>query len=143
MVRKKTTTRKVLAAPTKKKVTRKKAPVKKKIVAKKKGAWGGARAGAGRRGITEIAKDNIDRLNKLGFDPLEFLALVGMGNYRKLKCKKEDLTMPVRTNAAKDLLPYIAPKLRSLELTDPQGNNPLSALVNKLKQSTDEANKNK
>lgn len=120
---------------TKKKVVKKAAP-------RKKGKHGGARPGGGRPpGLGTIAQRNIEKLEKLGFDPIEFLAHVAMGNYQKLKMKKEELTTPLRIQAAKDVAPYVATKLRSMELTDPDGKNPIKSFVEALKDATDKANK--
>jgi len=53
----------------------------------------------------------------------------------RIRIIKEKIILNVRR------LRFVLPELRSIELSDPQGNNPLAALVHALRDSTDKANK--
>ncbi len=84
---------------------------------------GGARPGAGRpRGAKGRRTEDIEHmLERLGCNPLEVLAMIAMNDKKGLG-EEKDIAIALRQKAASDLMPYIAPKLRStqVEVTSPR-----------------------
>ena len=78
---------------------------------------GGARPGAGRpKGSrnrrTEVIEDMLERL---GCNPLEVLAMIATNDKDGLG-EEKNIAIALRQKAASDLMPYIAPKLRSSQV---------------------------
>ncbi len=88
----------------------------------RKSGPGGARPGAGRpKGSRNKRTEDIeDMLERLGCNPLEVLAMIAINDKASLG-EEKDIPIALRQKAASDLMPYIAPKLRSsqVEVTGP------------------------
>ena len=78
---------------------------------------GGARPGAGRpRGSKGRRTEDIEAmLERLGCNPLEVLAMIAINDKKGLG-EEQDISITLRQRAASDLMPYIAPKLRSSQV---------------------------
>ena len=82
-----------------------------------KSRHGGARPGAGRpRGSKGRRTEDIETmLERLGCNPLEVLAMIAINDKKGLG-EEKDIAIALRQRAASDLMPYIAPKLRSSQV---------------------------
>ena len=78
---------------------------------------GGDRPGAGRpRGSRNKRTEDIEEmLERLGCNPLEVLAMIAINDKGGLG-EEKDIAIALRQKAASDLMPYIAPKLRSSQV---------------------------
>ncbi len=86
-----------------------------------RGAKPGERRGGRAKGTPNRAtKDILERMEALGCDPLEIMARIAIDI-------NEDINL--RFNAAKELAQYIAPKRRSVEMSDGEGGPVKLALV--------------
>ena len=84
---------------------------------------GGGRRGTGRpKGSRNKRTEDIEQmLERLGCNPLEVLAMIAINDKDGLG-EEQDISIALRQKAASDLMPYIAPKLRSsqVEVTGPR-----------------------
>ena len=89
----------------------------------RKSGPGGARPGAGRpKGSRNKRTEDIEEmLERLGCNPLEVLAMIAINDKDSLG-EEKNIPIALRQKAASDLMPYIAPKLRSsqVEVTGPR-----------------------
>lgn len=78
---------------------------------------GGRREGAGRpRGaINRKSQEIADLLASLGVNPIEGMALVASNNKKALGISK-DVPIAIRAQMFKELAPYVAYKLKAVEL---------------------------
>jgi hypothetical protein len=85
------------------------------------------------------------KARELGVDPFEILLLFAKGDYEGLGYKSESrvvgytkageeileeyCTPTLRQKSARDAAEYLYPKLKSVELTDPEGKNPFKTFA--------------
>lgn len=103
----------------------------------KRGSKPGERRGGRQKGArnkkTIINKKRLERLQKMGFDPFEIARQIAMGEVQdtivlpakgkdgKPQAVKVDIPWKLRLDAAKELMNYMEPKRRAIEVTGADG----------------------
>ncbi len=91
---------------------------------------GGKREGAGRpKGSRNRHSTDIQaRLDKLGIDPIEGMALIAANRTNELGIE-EDVPLNLRAQMYKELAPYVAYRLKAVEMSSESRDDPTEITI--------------